>query len=121
MIWPDSDTGTRKNAIRITNSEEEILVLYSSSDGFAGQWGLKGWFIHKEVLEKLTPQEQELLLGMGTNLPAGGMPAFAKPVLEDRRDTIDSAKLEQVLEKVFTLCRNEEKKLEKKSKKPRKK
>lgn len=106
-IWPDSNTGTRPNALRI-KGKGILLVLYSGPTTFFGDWDLEGWPMEMEnkVFAKLTSREGEILRAIGVNLPPG-ISSFTEEttrILQERVDKIGSAPLEETFKKVFDLC-----------------
>ncbi|MBI2642688.1 MAG: hypothetical protein HYW97_02510 [Candidatus Wildermuthbacteria bacterium] len=109
VIWPDSDSGSRANHLRIEGSNGERLLLICEPPDFNGDWGSEGEYIRRKTFKRLTSQEAEALRYIGTNLPMG-IAMFAEDsarTLKERVDKIGSDKLERVFVKIFKLCRKE--------------
>lgn len=107
-IWPDSDSGSRPNALRIERGDE-CLVLSSTPTAFHGQWSNSGFFIWKATFAKLTPKEGEMLRTIGSGLPPGmsTLSVETTRILQERVDKIGSKNLEETFAKVFKICQKE--------------
>lgn len=112
LIWPDSDSGSRSNDLRIECTQGEykgkylVLTSYTDRSGFYGTWNPNGWPMPPAVFSVLTSEEADMLREVGVNLPLG-MSVFAGSaarLLTERVDKVGAKVLEATFEKVFKLC-----------------
>ncbi len=98
LLVPDSDTGTRPDALRVTGPGEKVLVIYGG-DSLRVSTHTEGITL-EECPEKLTPGQRVILRGIAWNLPGRGW-SMAGEIMQKRWGLWGDENILQALRALF--------------------